>query len=186
MCIFRWQTILTRVTLPSQKTIYNFKLVVGHTTKHMKHGCSCDIEIWWPSVENVALGLRPRVTFSTSGSSYLNVHSLLCIICIMSTYSSKWLKHEKSKDTILTFKNISMTNIKDQPTLNKVSLKMHNYETQFSNRLNYNCISNCNWIYIGKTKGTVINRHKSLIPHDVHSSGQSSVQTLKLCVHFCK
>jgi len=25
-----------------------FKLVVGHTTKHMKHGRSCVIEIWWP------------------------------------------------------------------------------------------------------------------------------------------
>ena len=30
MCVFRWQTILTRVSPPSQKTIYNFKLVVGH------------------------------------------------------------------------------------------------------------------------------------------------------------
>ena len=47
MCIFRWETILTRVSPPSQKTIYDFKLVVGHTTKHMKHGRSCDIEIWW-------------------------------------------------------------------------------------------------------------------------------------------
>ena len=56
MCIFRWQTILTRVLPPSQKTIYNFKLVVGHTTKHMKYGRSCDMEIWLPSVENVALG----------------------------------------------------------------------------------------------------------------------------------
>ena len=49
----------------------------------MKHGRSCDIEIWWPSVENVAFGLRHRATFSTSGSSYFNVHSLPCIICIM-------------------------------------------------------------------------------------------------------
>ena len=47
MCIFKWQTILTRVSPPSQKTIYNFKLVVGHTTKHTKHGRSCDIEIWF-------------------------------------------------------------------------------------------------------------------------------------------
>ena len=68
MCIFRWQTILTRVSPPSQKTIYNFKLVVGHTTKHMTHSCSWEVEIWWPSVENVTLGLCPRVTFSTSGS----------------------------------------------------------------------------------------------------------------------
>jgi len=47
--------------------------VVGHTTKQMKHGRSCDIQIWWPSVENVALGLRPRATFSASGSSYFSV-----------------------------------------------------------------------------------------------------------------
>ena len=47
MSIFRWQTILTRVSPPSQKTIYNFKLAVGHTTKHMKlshvsHACMGD------------------------------------------------------------------------------------------------------------------------------------------------
>ena len=40
----------------------HFKLVVGHTTKQMKH---------W--IENVTLGLHPRATFSTSGSSYLDV-----------------------------------------------------------------------------------------------------------------
>jgi len=45
------------------------KLVVGHMTKHVKHGRSCDIEIWW--------------IFSTSGSSYFNVHSLPCVICTM-------------------------------------------------------------------------------------------------------
>jgi len=31
------------------------------------------MEIGRPSVENVTLGLRPRVTFSTSGSSYFHV-----------------------------------------------------------------------------------------------------------------
>ena len=41
--------------------------MVGHTTKQMKHVRSYDIQIWWLSVENVALGLRPRVT------SYLHV-----------------------------------------------------------------------------------------------------------------
>ena len=52
---------------------YNFKLAVGHTTKQMKHGRSCDIEIWCPSVENVGLGLRLSATFSTSCLSYFNV-----------------------------------------------------------------------------------------------------------------
>jgi len=42
-------------------------LVVGHTTKHMTHGRSLDMEIGRPSV------LRPRVTFSTSDSSYFHV-----------------------------------------------------------------------------------------------------------------
>ena len=31
------------------------------------------MKIWRPSVENIKLGLRPRVTFSTSGSSYFHV-----------------------------------------------------------------------------------------------------------------
>jgi len=65
--------ILTRVVPSCQKMIYSFKLVVGHMTKQMKHGRSCDTEIRRPSVENVALEQRPRATFSTSGSSYFNV-----------------------------------------------------------------------------------------------------------------
>jgi len=48
-------------------------LAVDHTTKHMTHSRSWDIEIARPSVENVTLGLRLRVAFSTSGSSYFHV-----------------------------------------------------------------------------------------------------------------
>ena len=60
--------------------------VVGHTTKQMKHGSLCNIQIWWPLVENVALGLRLRATFSTSGSLYLDmrlttVHHLYNVVC---------------------------------------------------------------------------------------------------------
>ena len=73
MSIFRLQTILTRVSPLSQKTMHNFKLVVGHTTKHMKHGRS------------------------SSGSSYFNVHSLPCIICILSTTSNFTWKRNKNK-----------------------------------------------------------------------------------------
>jgi len=71
--------------------------LVGHTTKHMKHGHSCDTEIWWPVAENVAPGLHPRATFSTLASSYFNVHSLLCIICIMRTndHASSVLLHDQ-------------------------------------------------------------------------------------------
>jgi len=47
--------------------------VVGHTAKHMTHSRSWDMEIGRPSVEDVTLGLRPRVTFSTKGSSYFHV-----------------------------------------------------------------------------------------------------------------
>jgi len=50
-----------------------FKLVV---TKQTRHGRSCDIEIWWPSVENVALGVR-HISMSHSLPS--------CIICILLT-----------------------------------------------------------------------------------------------------
>jgi len=48
-------------------------VVVGHTTKHMTHSRSWDMEIGRPSVKDVTLGLRPRVTFSTKGSSYFHV-----------------------------------------------------------------------------------------------------------------
>ena len=43
--------------------------LVGHTTKHMTvtHSRSWDMEIGRPSVEDVTLGLRHRVTCSTSG-----------------------------------------------------------------------------------------------------------------------
>jgi len=45
-------------------------LVVGHTTvKYDEPEVENEVE----NVENVARGLRPRVTFSTSGSSYLDV-----------------------------------------------------------------------------------------------------------------
>ena len=57
-------------------------------TKHMKHGCLHNTAIWCPSFENVTLGLRSRATFSTSGSSYFNVHSLPSIICILSVAST--------------------------------------------------------------------------------------------------
>ena len=42
-------------------------------TKHMTHSSLWDMEIGRPSVENVTLGLRPGVTFSTSGLSYFHV-----------------------------------------------------------------------------------------------------------------
>jgi len=44
---------LTRVSLPSQKTMYNFKLVVGYTTKHMT-APECDIFNRGASYFNVA------------------------------------------------------------------------------------------------------------------------------------
>ena len=37
------------------------------------HSWSYDNQIWWPEVENVAFGLRPRATFSTWGPSYLDI-----------------------------------------------------------------------------------------------------------------
>ena len=43
---FRRQKILTHVSPPSQKTIYNFTIVVGHTTKHMTHSRSWDTLMW--------------------------------------------------------------------------------------------------------------------------------------------
>jgi len=93
VCIFRWQTILTRVSPPSQKTIYNFNLVVGNTTKHMKHGRSCDIIQMmhgeWTlkydesEVENVAGGRSPSATFSTEGHRISMSHERLCLTCFV-------------------------------------------------------------------------------------------------------
>jgi len=57
--------------------------VVGHTTKNMTHGSSWDMEIGIPSVEDVTLGLRPRVTCSTSDrhismSTHYRASSVYC------------------------------------------------------------------------------------------------------------
>ena len=54
--------------------------MVGRTTKQMKYSRSCDIQIWWPSVENVALlrHFQPGVHHISMSDS------LPCIICIMS------------------------------------------------------------------------------------------------------
>ena len=57
--------------------------VVSHTTKHMTHSRSWDMEIGRPSVENVTLGLRLRVAFSTSGSSYFHVPLTTVHHCIL-------------------------------------------------------------------------------------------------------
>jgi len=63
-------------------TYIKFKiLVVGQTTKHMTHSCSWDMEIGRPKVEDVTLGLRPRVTCSTLGRHISMSHSLLSVIC---------------------------------------------------------------------------------------------------------
>ena len=59
--------------------------MVGHTTKHMTRGSSCDMEIGLPSVEDVTLGLRPRVACSTSGRHVSMSHSLPSVICLMSS-----------------------------------------------------------------------------------------------------
>jgi len=86
--------ILTRVSPPSQKTIYNFNLVVGNTTKHMKHGRSCDIiqmmhgSEWTlkydeSEVENVARGRSPSATFSTEGHRISMSHERLCLTCFV-------------------------------------------------------------------------------------------------------
>ena len=55
-------------------------LVVGQTTKHMTHSRSWDVEIGRPSVEHVTLGLRRRVTCSTSGRHISMSPSLLSVI----------------------------------------------------------------------------------------------------------
>jgi len=55
---------------------------------------SCDNQIWWPSVENVALGLCPHATFSTEGPSYLDVrlttmhplYNVMCALVMCMTY----------------------------------------------------------------------------------------------------
>ena len=68
--------------------------MVGHTIKQMKHGRSCDVQIWWPSVENIELGLCPCVTFSTSGSSYLNVDVYILLLFCWHCLHTKWfLQH---------------------------------------------------------------------------------------------
>ena len=55
--------------------------LVGQTTKHMTHGRSWNMEIGLPSVEDVTLELRPRVTCSTSGRHISMSHELPSVIC---------------------------------------------------------------------------------------------------------
>jgi len=56
----------------------------GHTTKHMKHGRSCDIETWWPSVEMSHLGWALKWHLEPQVHHISMSHSLPCIIGILS------------------------------------------------------------------------------------------------------
>ena len=82
----------------SQKTIYNFKPVAGHTTKHMKHGRSCDIDIWWtlgckcctraaPSCDIFSLGF---IIFQRPLAA---VHHLYIVVqTCKKSFSTNWLR----------------------------------------------------------------------------------------------
>jgi len=61
-------------------------------TKQMKHDRSCDIQIWWPSFENVALGLCPRATFSTLGALSLGNSGASCLFVELKRFdlTLKW------------------------------------------------------------------------------------------------
>jgi len=61
-------------------------LVVGRTTKQMKHDCSWNI----PSVEMSPLGLRLCVDTSASGQHIWMFHLKPCIICIMCIMAHCW------------------------------------------------------------------------------------------------
>ena len=90
MCIFRWQTILTRVSPPSQKTIYNFKLVVGHTTKHMKHGRSCDFEISVPSCDIFNLWFIIFQCIISTVNSYHGLRGSASPVLTATAWPCKW------------------------------------------------------------------------------------------------
>jgi len=54
----------------------------------MRHSNMTTLNLWRPSVENVALGLRPHAIFSTSGQSYFHVglttvHHLYSIVLLL-------------------------------------------------------------------------------------------------------
>jgi len=67
-------------------------LIVGHTTKQMKHACSWNIQICCPSVEMSSLGLRPRDDMSTSRQHIWMFHLQPCIICILSPIDNSLTK----------------------------------------------------------------------------------------------
>jgi len=84
-----------------------FKLLVGHTTKQMKHGRSCVIQIWWLSVENVALGLRPRVTFSTSGRYISHVPlTTVRVVWLTTSCFADWSKRRHVTLSIIEWRTI--------------------------------------------------------------------------------
>jgi len=66
----------TRISPPSQKTIYNFKLVVGHTTKQRTTVICVTLKCYEPEVENVARKQKQRriylmFTFSESHAALM-------------------------------------------------------------------------------------------------------------------
>ena len=111
--------ILTRVSPPSQKTIYNFNLVVGNTTKHMKHGRSCDIiqmmhgSEWTlkydeSEVENVARGRSPSATFSTEGHRISMSHERLCLTCFVAPPGRAGEPVQNSLDKNISGKSVQL------------------------------------------------------------------------------
>ena len=71
---------------------HNFKLMVGHTTKHIKHGRLCDIKIWWPSVEMSHLGwalkrhLNPRFIIFQCHTHY-HASSVSCLFVLYTSWA---------------------------------------------------------------------------------------------------
>jgi len=67
----RTWTTFAESWLKQMKSDHCFVLIVNE--KQMKHGRSCNSQMWLISFENVTLGLHPHVTFSTWCLLYLNV-----------------------------------------------------------------------------------------------------------------
>ena len=69
----RLATLSSSATSSSNSTDFSSSSSSSSRSYDKTDETRCDIQILIPSVANVALRLRPRATFSTSGPSYLDV-----------------------------------------------------------------------------------------------------------------
>ena len=85
VCVhFRWQTILTRVSPPSQKMIYNFEIMLAIRQNIWSKVVRATLKYGDPRSKMAHLGWALKRHFEPQVHHISMSHSLPCIICILS------------------------------------------------------------------------------------------------------